>query len=714
MVSAGFADPIEKLPGAGPVTAARLAGRGLGCVRDLLYFFPRAYADYRRVYAPAELTTLPAGTPVVVRGTVVRVHRFFRRLLDVYIEDAGVRLRARWFRPNAGMVKAYARGTQVALAGSLRRSEDGELELIHPSNVTLLASGSGGAGIRPRYPVIEKVPGRTVEKLVAAALAAASEGIPEILPAPVRERLGLPGVVGALASVHRPSASSSEAELAALVAGTSPAQRRFAFEELFVLQVALARERARARSLPGFPCDADAALTLEAVAAALPFTLTGTQQRAARTLCETMAKVAPMQCLLQGDVGSGKTAVAFAACVAAQRAGGQALFMAPTAVLAEQHHRTLGAWGARAGLRIGLLHAGLPPAEQRRVLAEAAAGEVDLVVGTHALVEDRLRLHCLALAIVDEQHRFGVRQRARLRRLPDQENGWQIAAQDGMVPHLLVLSATPIPRTLALTLYGDLDLVTLDALPPGRQPVRTQVGRGAGEREAAYRALAQTVASGGQGFVICPAVAEDSTRKATSAVALARSLRTQLAPARVGVLHGQLAADRQREVADAFRAGTLDVLVATTVVEVGVDVPAARIMLVEDAEHFGLAQLHQLRGRVGRGPEQAFCYLLTSSEDPEALARLEVVAAVADGFRIAEEDLRRRGAGDVHGTRQTGLPELRFADLTSYLGLVESARTEAEALLAVDPEVTCPAHAELARAVGDCLRRARSVAEEAG
>jgi ATP-dependent DNA helicase RecG len=709
----GLDDPIEGLPGAGPATAARLLGRGLGCVRDLLYFFPRSYDDYRRVYALPELSALPAGTSVVVRGTVVRVHKFFRRLLDVYLEDGGGRLRARWFRPNAGMVKTYARGTQVALAGSLHRTAEGEPELIHPSNVTALLAAAAGVGIRPRYPAVAKVPGPTVEKIVGAALAAAGQ-VAEILPELLRVRLGLPAVAPALSLVHRPPADLPDADIAALRAGASPAQRRFAFEELFVLQVALARERARVRQQPGLACAADASGILRAAAAVLPFSLTAAQQNAARRICEAMAGQGPMQCLLQGDVGSGKTAVAFCACLASARAGGQTLCMAPTAVLAEQHHRTLGAWAAQSGLSVGLLHAGVPAAEQRRVLAGAAAGQLDLIVGTHALLEDRLRLARLGLAIVDEQHRFGVRQRARLRRLGADENDWQTGLRGGMVPHLLVLSATPIPRSLALTLYGDLDLVTLDALPPGRKPVRTQVCRGPEARAAAYQALAQSLAGGAQAFVVCPAVAEDEARPLTSAVALGRCLRTKLAPARIGVLHGQLASARQQAIAEDFHDGRLDVLVATTVVEVGVDVPAARVMVIEDAERFGLAQLHQLRGRVGRGQEQAFCYLLTSSEDAEALGRLDMVAATADGFRIAEEDLRRRGSGDVHGTRQAGMPELRFADLGMGVALLEAAQQAAQAVLAIDPELSRPEHAALARAVGERLQQSPPIAEEAG
>jgi ATP-dependent DNA helicase RecG len=694
-------DPLQTLPGAGPVTAARMAVRGLVHVRDLLTFFPRAYEDYRRIYSVGELGPLAVGTSVVVRGEIVSVRKFFRRILDVYIEGNGVRLRARWFRPNAGLAKSFAKGALVALAGKLRWSESGEAELIHPSNVTSQLAESGSVGIRPRYPLIEKVPGRTVEKLVAAALMVTGHQVPEILPESMRVPLGLPHVAQALAFVHRPPDTLSERGFAELAAGTSPAQRRFALEELLVLQAGLTQERARLKQRRAPQGTVDTLRILADVRAALPFTFTGAQERAVGAIFEAMAALVPMQCLLQGDVGSGKTAVAFAACVRAARAGGQTLFMTPTAVLAEQHSRTLSAWGARAHLRTGLLHAGLDTAEQKRVLAAAAAGDLDLIVGTHALLEDRLRLSCLALAIIDEQHRFGVRQRARLRRVDSGENGWQIGAQDGMVPHLLVLSATPIPRSLALTLYGDLDLVTLDALPPGRPPILSQVCTGEAERESAYAAVKQAVVRGGQALVVCPAIAagEGGGRTRVSAVALARTLRASLHPARVGVLHGQLAAERQRVVIDALREGQLDVLVSTTVVEVGVDLPRAQVMVIEDADCFGLAQLHQLRGRVGRGTEQARCYFLTFSEDPEALDRLRVVASTQDGFRIAEEDLRRRGVGDLQGTRQSGTPELRFSDLATYLGLVETARAAALRVLAEDPDLALPEHAELRRAV---------------
>ena len=712
-------DPLETLPGAGPVTEARLAKRGLGCVRDLLFLFPRAYEDYRKTYAIRELAGLAPGLPVVVRGKVVRVQKFFRRVLDVTIEDDGARLRARWFRPNAGLAKTYAKGSEVAFAGKLRLSDDGEPELIHPSNVTERLAGSSSVGIRPCYPMIEKVPGRTIEKVVAAALAAAGHQVPELLPESTRNKLGLSAVGEALAIVHRPPDSISDAALAELVAGTSPAQRRFALEELFVLQVGLLQERARVRRQSAPTCALDPRQTLTEVRAALPFALTAAQGRAVVSIFAAMSTTAPMQCLLQGDVGSGKTAVAFAACVRAARAGGQTLFMAPTAVLAEQHSNTLSAWGAAANLRTGLLHSGLAMAEQKRIIAAAAAGELDLIVGTHALLEDRLRLPRLVLAIVDEQHRFGVRQRARLRRVDSGENGWQIGVQNGMVPHLLVLSATPIPRSLALTLYGDLDLVTLDELPPGRLAIHSQVCAVESERDLAYAAVKQVVAAGGQALVVCPAISgsdddDDAARRRVSVIAWARVLRAQLKPARVGVLHGKLSAERQRRVIDALRCGKVEVLVSTTVVEVGVDLPRAQVMVIEDAECFGLAQLHQLRGRVGRGKEQAHCFFLTSSEAPDALTRLRLVASTQDGFRIAEEDLRRRGVGDLQGTRQSGTPELRFADLAAYVGLAETAHLAAKEVLAQDPDLARPDHAALGRAVQARLQGSRPVAEEAG
>lgn len=672
----------------------------------------------------AGLAGVSPGASVVVRGAVARVHRFFRRLLDVTIEDGGATLRARWFRPNAGMVKAYEKGKHVMLAGKLRRGNSGELELIHPSNVTALMEGGGSVGVRPRYRRIEGVPSRTVQKVVGAAVERVGAAIDDCLPPAVRARMGLPDAASALALLHRPPSSLVDAEIAALACGRSSAHRRFAFEDLFVLQLGLAIERRRSVGRPAFVATGDRRRIRAELASALPFTLTDAQTRAVDGIFSSLSAAAPMQCLLQGDVGSGKTAVAFAASLCVARSGGQTLLMAPTAILAEQHFRTLSAWCERLGLRCGLLHSALDGASRRRVLDAAASGDVDLIVGTHALLEDRLRLSCLALAIVDEQHRFGVRQRAALRRLGEAENSWKNGSQNGMVPHLLVLSATPIPRSLALTLYGDLDLVTLDVLPPGRKPVLSRVCVSSAERSQAYAAVRDAVASGGQCLVICPSIdagdagdagdADDDRDGRASVLSTARELRTTLAPSRLAILHGQLPADRQRSVIEAFRARAIDVLVSTTVVEVGVDLPGANVMVIEDAERFGLAQLHQLRGRVGRRSEQGHCFFITSSLDREVLDRLRMLAGTSDGFRIAEEDMRRRGSGDLQGIRQSGTPELRFADLSMYLDLLEGARMESQAVLAEDPELARPEHAGLRRAVAERFSTSRPFAEEAG
>jgi ATP-dependent DNA helicase RecG len=700
--------PVTALPGAGPVTAARLAERGLESVRDLLAFLPLGYDDFRTLYPLSALARLPSGQAVVVQARVRRVRPFFRRLLDVYLEQDGVQVRARWFRPNAGMVKTYAKGSLVGLAGSLRRAKDGAVELIHPRNVTALLAGPSGLGLQPRYPAVQKVPGRVIEKLVAAAVEQAAGLLPDVLPKGVAQRLGLPSLADSLRQVHQPEASLSDEKLAELSAGRAPAQRRLAFEDLFVVQVGLALERGRARSAAGWPCEVDGEAALATVQAALPFVLTSGQERAIRTLFADLTSATPMQRLLQGDVGSGKTAVAFAAALLVGRAGGQSLLMAPTEVLAEQHGRTLAAWGGKAGLRVELLHAGLAAPERRRVLAAVAAGATDLLVGTHALLEQGLRVSRLALAIVDEQHRFGVRQRATLRRA----GGWIPDEKTGMVPHLLVLSATPIPRSLALTAYGDLDLVTLDESPPGRQIVATHLGVGETARRQALAAVKAAVAAGGQGFVVCPAIAEQGRR--ASVLSRFRELRPLLAPARVGLLHGQMPSDEQQEVVVAFRAGKLDVLVATTVLEVGVDVPRASIIVIEDAERFGLAQLHQLRGRVGRAGQASSCFLLTDAQEPEILERLAFVAATSDGFRIAEEDLRRRGPGEIYGERQTGVVGLWLRDPAGVAGLVEQARQEAETLLAEDPALASPEHAALRQAVEARWLRRRPIAEEAG
>jgi ATP-dependent DNA helicase RecG len=693
-----LARPLLGLPGAGPVTARRLAAAGLHTVRDLLLRAPRAYDDLRRVTPVDALGGVADGVTVLVTGTVRRVHVFPRRLLDVTVEQGGQTLRARWFRPMPGMSKGFAKGATVALAGPLHTATDGTRELVHPTNVTaaLAARPEGrGLGLRPRYPIVEGVGARVVEKVVEGALAFALQaGLAEPFDAAARARLGVPTLADALATIHAPNEALDGAALEALVSGRAPAHRRLALDELAAVQLAFLLRRAREAggAGPAPVSEADARAALADARAALSFALTPAQERACAEIARDLAAARPMRRLLVGDVGSGKTAVAFAAAAAVARAGGQTVLMAPTEVLAEQHARTLAPLAERLGFSLALLTAGAPSRARAAALDAVASGRAALLVGTHAVLDDAVTFADLRLVVVDEQHRFGVAQRARARRG---------AGGDAPSAHLLSLSATPIPRSLALARHGDLDASILDERPRGRRPIETSVCRAPDERAAAYARLRDALASGHQAFVVCHA--RERARRAGTVTAVARfaELRRELAPARVGLLHGALPSTEKEAVLRAFADGGFDVLVATTVVELGIDVPNAAVMIVEDADRFGVAQLHQLRGRVGRGAAQGRCFLLASDDatsEGDGSARLDAVARNADGFRLAELDLAARGFGDLFGARQTGAPAAGPSDLAEAFALVALARQEAEAIFAADPTLSSPAHAAFAHA----------------
>jgi len=697
---------VSALPGAGPATAARLAAHGLGTIGALLAAVPRAYDDLRAFTPLGLLAEKEPGAVVLVRGTVARVHAFPGRFLAVSLEADGARVVARWFRAPAAMARGFVKGSEVALAGPLRFTDGGQPELLHPVNMTARSreAGAAGLGIRARYGVVPGVAGRVLERIAAAAVTAYADRLPDLFSPATRTRLGLPAVGEALRALHLPPRDATPAELDALVGGQSAAHRRMALEDLLILQVGLARRRGAARAQPGRPCPGTPSQLREQLGQALPFALTRAQGRVIAEVQRELATATPMQRLLVGDVGSGKTVVAFAAAVQVARAGAQTLMMAPTELLAEQHARTLTALAAPLGLRVDLLTASTPRASRAALLARGRAGQVDLLVGTQALLSEQLALPSLGLVIVDEQHRFGVADRARLRRRPD----------GGPLPHLLVMTATPIPRTLAFTLYGDLDLSVLDELPPGRQRIATLVLDGPDGRATAEEALRATVAAGRRAFVVCPVRAVAKRTAAVTAVDRHRALARTLAPARVGLVHGELDAGAKETALHAFRDGALDVLVATTVVEVGIDVPEATLMVIEEAERFGLAQLHQLRGRVGRGAASATCLLVTEAPGVEARARLDMLAATNDGFAIAEADLKQRGCGDLFGVRQAGMPRVRFADLAGTARMLEVAREEAALILAADPELALPAHQPLRRAVDARWAAAEIFGEEAG
>ncbi len=698
--------PVSAIRGIGPAFAAALAERGILTVEDLLWLVPRRYDDARAVAGVATALAAGDGAQVVVAGTIRAARMVYgrgRRWFDATIgdDDAGAALQIRWFGAYGSMAQRLPVGARAVLAGRLR-VRAGRGDLANPDVLAVIAAdGSGGddAGrIILRYP---DIPGLPPARLATACQRAldliGAEAVEDGVPAEVAAAAGLSPLAEALAALHRPEAPSAD-EVAALSAGTSRWHRRVAFGELFELATAVEvrRRLRRLGSAPPYPVG-----SAGEVERALPFAPTAAQRRVFAEVGADLAAPVPMNRLLQGDVGSGKTAVLFAAAVQVARGGGQTAIMAPTEILAEQHAATLGRWAGPLGLRVALLTASTPRGARQSLLAMAAAGAIDLVVGTHALLAEGVGFQQLGLVVIDEQHRFGVAQRVRLR-----------GKGDAAAPHLLVATATPIPRTLALTTYGDLDVSVLDELPPGRVPVTTEVVTGARGRATAIKALRAEVAAGGRAYVVCPRVEppepDDDGPRWADATTVAAELATALAPTPVGLAHGRMDGAERDAALAALRAGTAPVLVATTIIEVGVDVPEATLIVIEDADHFGLAQLHQLRGRVGRGGGAARCLLLTRGQATiDGGQRLAVMAATHDGFVIAERDLELRGPGELLGARQAGLPQLRFGDVAAHTQLLLEARAAAAAVLAADPELVLPAHERLRMALsrrgGDAL-----------
>jgi ATP-dependent DNA helicase RecG len=688
--------PITTIPGVGPVFARAFAERGIETVEDLAWLVPRRYDDLRHVIGLSEAIAAGESERVTLAGEIVRVSftRWRRRFLTVVFkdpEDREAMLTVRWFSVHGGMAKRFVVGRRAVISGRLRQ-RNGDWEMANPDvlgdadDESQLATR---AVIRPRYAEIEGVPPAIVRKACRAAIARAARHIADGVPEAIARRMGLPSLPDALGKLHAPPDELDDPAVAALLEGGSDWHRRLAFDELFFLGLAVARRKQARKQDRAAPCVAPAARA--EAERALPFRLTSAQRRAIDEVERDLAASEPMSRLLQGDVGAGKTAVAFAAAHVALSAGKQVAIMAPTELLAEQHLRTLEPWLRSLGHRVALLTASsLGRASAREsTLAMLAGGAIGVAVGTHALLAERVAFHDLGLVIIDEQHRFGVAQRVRLRTKGEGGEG---------APHLLVMTATPIPRTLTLTAYGDLDVSVLDELPPGRTPPDTRLLCGAAARRKAYELVRREVKAGARAFVVCPLVepsesTEEDGKPWASATATAEELRDVLSPHRVGLVHGRMAAPERDAAMNALRDGAIDVLVATTVIEVGVDVPAARVMVVEDADRFGLAQLHQLRGRVGRGGGGSHCLLLAKgAKTAEASRRLAIMEETCDGFRIAEEDLAIRGPGEVFGAKQAGLPKLRFGDLVAHAALVREARAEADRLLAADPSLDAPEH----------------------
>ena len=643
----------------------RFAKLGIRSDADLLLHLPLRYEDETRIVPIAQVR---AGETCQVAGEVVRAEVIARprRMLQVELEDGTGRIALRFLNFYPSQVAQLAVGRRVRAHGDARGGLFG-LEMVHPRYRMTAPGERLPRTLTPVYPTVHGVGQAELRRAILEALAVADW--PDTLRPGTAQRLGLPPLMESLRLVHQPT---PDVPLSAIEDRSHPACRRLVFEELLAQQLSLRRARAaRARQRAVALPDADGPRRL---LDALPFALTGAQRRAWAEISGDLGGTEPMNRLLQGDVGSGKTVVAALAAMQAIGSGRQAALMAPTEILAEQHHRKLKAWLEPLGVRVAWLSGSLTSASKRRVRAAAAAGEVDLLVGTHALVEDSVELPALGLAIVDEQHRFGVAQRLALR-----------AGRGEALPHQLMMSATPIPRTLAMTYYADLDVSVIDELPPGRSPVVTKLVSD-GRRDEVVARVRAAVAQGRQAYWVCPLIEESEALDLQTAIDAHAALAAELDGLRVGLVHGRQPPAEKAATMDGFARGEIDLLVSTTVIEVGVDVPNASLMVIEHAERFGLAQLHQLRGRVGRGSAQSVCVLLYRGPlSAGARERLRTMYETTDGFEIARRDLQLRGPGEFLGARQSGTALLRFAELERDAELVEAAREEAAAMLAGPP-----------------------------
>ena len=669
--------PVRYLKGVGPKTAERFEKLGILTLSDLLCHYPRRYLDFSKPYSIAEA---PADTECVVKAEVFakpggRILPGGRRMERITAGDDVSSLEITWFNNPYAAQKLelgqeyYCQG--IVTGGMLRR------QMVNPQVRTDAQVKS--SPFEAVYPQTEGLTSSAIAKCVRQLLPHA-ELLPDPLPSEMLKKYRLLSKADAVRAIHCPA---TEEEAFA-------ARRRLIYEELLVLQLGIGRMKNHGAASTGAPMKkADASPFWES----LPFSPTGAQQRAVEEILTDMSGETSMNRLLQGDVGSGKTLVAAAAIWACIRAGDQAALLAPTEILASQHAENLNRLLSPFGMRVALLTGGMKAAARRTTLAAIRDDEADLIVGTHAILSEGVEFARLGLAVVDEQHRFGVRQRGLL-------------AEKAANPHLLVMSATPIPRTLGLLMYGDLDISILDELPPGRKPVKTRCITGK-KRADLYGFLDREIDSGRQVYIVCPAI-EDAGGSGLNAV---KSYYEDIAKAylpdrRVGLMHGKLKPKEKAEVMDDFKSGRLDALVSTTVIEVGVDVPNATVMVIENAERYGLSALHQLRGRVGRGAAESWCFLVSDNASESVQKRLKFLCSTSDGFAVAQYDLETRGPGDFFGSRQHGLPTLQIADLMNDTRTLHAAQSEAVALLAEDPLLERPEHALLARQVEQMFDKA--------
>ena len=692
--------PLAEIKGVGPKSAARLAALDLWVARDLVRYYPRDYLDYSNL---VRIAALEPGRTATIVASVRRSHSFTSprnpnlSILELQLVDPTGRIRiAKFFAgkrfSSPAWLKAqqrqYPTGATVAVSGLVKETpygpafQDPLMEVLASPNAAVQSEQIGR--LLPVYGLTEGLSADRLRALVRPVLEAAGSW-PDPLPPALQVQEALVDLGTALTQIHAPTNQPS----------LTRARRRLVFDEFLLLQLGMLQRRRQLTSRPAPALSSPTGTLLAGFLDLLPFPLTGAQQRVLAEIRADLVREQPMARLVQGDVGSGKTVVAIAALLTAIEAGCQGALMAPTEVLAQQHYRKLCEWLPQLHVSCALLTGSTPARRRRELLADLDNGTLKMLVGTHALLEDPVQFARLGLVVVDEQHRFGVHQRNRL-------------LDKGLQPHLLTMTATPIPRTLALSLHGDLDVSQIDELPPGRTPIRTTLLAGS-EREEAYALIREQVALGQRAYVVLPLVEESEKLDLRSAVEVHQQLSEQIFPElQVGLLHGRMPSADKQVAIGAFAAGHTQVLVSTTVVEVGVDVPEASVMVIEHADRFGLAQLHQLRGRVGRGAAASYCQLINDSRNALARQRLEVLVHSTDGFEIAEMDLRLRGPGQVLGTRQSGLPDLALASLTDDGDVLEQARRVAQQIMSQDPSLE--AHVGLARALAEQRQRTASPA----
>jgi len=670
--------PVTVLRGVGPKSSARLEAFGLETVQDVLFHLPRRYEDRTRI---VPIGRLNRGDHAVIEAEVELAEVKFgrRRSLLVRVSDGTGSLLLRFFHFNKFQQQGFERGTRLHLYGEVRLGPS-MLEMIHPEYQSL-AEGEAAVHedrLTPTYPTTGGLHQLTLRKLAEQALDQLQPGrLHEWLPDTLLTKLNFTDLVSALHYVHRPP---PDADVRALEAGVHPSQQRLAFEEMLAHHLSLRRVRLRARRLQAEPLQTDGEL-LHRFYALLPFELTPAQQRVIAELQHDLGQPHPMMRLVQGDVGSGKTVVAAAAAIQAVACGNQVAIMAPTELLAEQHFNSFEHWFGQLGIPVAWLTGKVKGKPRKQVLKMLADGAVQVAIGTHALFQDDVTFQHLGLVVIDEQHRFGVHQRLALRNKGRQQNG---------VPHQLIMTATPIPRTLSMALYADLDTSLIDELPPGRIPVQT-VAIPESRRDEVMQRVREACHEGRQAYWVCTLIEESESLQCQAAEETASRLAEALPGVRVALVHGRMKEQEKTQRMAAFKQSEIDLLVATTVIEVGVDVPKASLMIIENAERLGLSQLHQLRGRVGRGALQSSCVLLYRAPlSPMARRRLAVLRDTNDGFEIARKDLELRGPGEVLGTRQTGMIQFRIADLVRDQPLLDKVELAAAHLLDKHPEAVKP------------------------